>query len=471
MKKKNELGIGWLNFLYGFFVFQCVIIFCTTGSAVISLIQYFRYYGEFTTTEKIECCLAFLGIVRFIEKIISCKRKYTPSGYYHIIATFIIGAISLVVNSCSQSPDIEIMLPIASIIAIIIYVPNIIYVCRRSSFFHIVREDDQIIDKKTLAQHAEIRTGTLDCSNDTQSINSCHDSITTSYTGEDSEETNHHHNDNLSTNQQSSIEVGDSSAESPSKMAFPINCCWQCSKCGRENISVGYLSISSKDKVEPMIENNQILESKSYASYWKEAVCSIIIRPKANVENLSKFIHLDNAECKFCKNKEVWHKKPSSVFYGLSIIIAFIAFIVLIAELLSNGGGFSIIGFIAAIICILIGRKISKECNRIRNESLPHIGINSPELKLFAGAHGRKLMSTQDVYQQFMKKGCTTGQFEMSNEEKCASGIFVKEEYPTSADDSAVNSNNNQVNFCRKCGAKLYPDSVFCQKCGEKVIK
>lgn len=39
----------------------------------------------------------------------------------------------------------------------------------------------------------------------------------------------------------------------------------------------------------------------------------------------------------------------------------------------------------------------------------------------------------------------------------------------TVIEEPILSSEDNQIKFCRICGAKLEPDSIFCHKCGTKV--
>lgn len=131
MKDKGAIGIKWLNFLYGFFVFQCVMRVISTvliiGQAVLSKIYY-----NFRGPDDVEYFAIFMNIIIFIIKVFACERKYTESGYTLINASLLFDGIFGALSGFFQGAYTGLFM---LLIEMAIIIPNIIYVSKRKSLY------------------------------------------------------------------------------------------------------------------------------------------------------------------------------------------------------------------------------------------------------------------------------------------------------------------------------------------------
>ena len=139
MKRAGELGTRWLNFLYGFFIFQCVVLPFSVISVIHQIIEYKYLYGSTYGMSGIAVISFVLVVIRFIIKVCACRTKFTKTGYGLFMASLVIDAIVTTVNGFSQSPIVGIG---SAVIAIAVFAPNAVYVTNRRELYIPISEEE-----------------------------------------------------------------------------------------------------------------------------------------------------------------------------------------------------------------------------------------------------------------------------------------------------------------------------------------
>ncbi len=132
MDEKSKVGTAWLSFLYGLFVFQCILLPISILSAVGQIKTYTHYYGSYGTLLGILYLAIFADIIRVIIKICACVKKYTESGYSLFIACLILDTIGIIFNGFCQSASVGL---ISIFIGAIVLIPNMIYITKRKHLY------------------------------------------------------------------------------------------------------------------------------------------------------------------------------------------------------------------------------------------------------------------------------------------------------------------------------------------------
>lgn len=151
MKKEEnkELGVKWLHFLYGWFIFQCVMSTLSILSIIFEISTMKKYYGSAYTVYGITYVVIFISVIGIIVKIGAYKNQCTEKGYTLFVGALCIDAISLVINGFSNNALTGV---IASFAALATWIPNYIYVKKRKCLFA-----DEMVNK--IAQEASKENG------------------------------------------------------------------------------------------------------------------------------------------------------------------------------------------------------------------------------------------------------------------------------------------------------------------------
>lgn len=128
MNENNTLKTGWLHFLYGLFVFQCVMMALYILAHILQLAAHIPSYGS----AEIYALLLLLDGIRLVIKIAACATKYTEPGYKYLIATLLLDALGGAINGFFNSVEVGL---ITLVIQAAILIPNLLYVRKRKCLF------------------------------------------------------------------------------------------------------------------------------------------------------------------------------------------------------------------------------------------------------------------------------------------------------------------------------------------------
>lgn len=128
MHENNTLKTGWLHFLYGLFVFQCVLMALQILAYIVQLAAHTPSYGS----EEVYVLLLLLHGIRLVIKIAACATKYTEPGYKYLITTLLLDALGGVINGFFNGVGVG---WISLVIHAAILLPNLLYVRKRKCLF------------------------------------------------------------------------------------------------------------------------------------------------------------------------------------------------------------------------------------------------------------------------------------------------------------------------------------------------
>lgn len=140
MSSEKSYGTKWLDFLYGFIVFQCVMLVISLLLVIGEAQRYATFYGSSETMEGIVCLSVLAIATSFIVKIFALKKKYTESGYTLLIASLVIDVFCVLVLGVVKAGISGLMT--------ILLIPNLIYLKKRKALFDRNQAAPQITDPR-----------------------------------------------------------------------------------------------------------------------------------------------------------------------------------------------------------------------------------------------------------------------------------------------------------------------------------
>lgn len=251
----------------------------------------------------------------------------------------------------------------------------------------------------------------------------------------------------------------------------PVYAAWECSHCGEKIFSDGVFSFSASSSTRAFPTKKELEriknDSKEYAEeLWKKKALGVITNPIKNYSRFRQSLHIYDNICPKCGNKEKWNKDMGYMsIFALNFTPTIISLICLIASPSSLWAWlfFLIFGTIF-VFCIYSEYHFKTILKKIPSKSMPVIGSLNPELKEYAKENNYNILTPQEVLTQISAEEVSCdGDIEETemNNEKIGGVISEKTQLDTS---------NDNVSFCRKCGTQLLDESEFCHKCGcEKV--
>lgn len=132
-KRREDLKIRWLKFLYVFFAIQSVLIAVSTAISIKDVVDYFSWHSSAYGLNKIFVVLIIINVIRLIVKIVACTKQYTEIGFKCLSASFYLDALYGIINGFAYS-IISGLITIAIWTAIVI--PNLVYINKREYMFY-----------------------------------------------------------------------------------------------------------------------------------------------------------------------------------------------------------------------------------------------------------------------------------------------------------------------------------------------
>ena len=129
MSGEKKQGTKWISFLYGFIIFQCVMLVVSLLLVLGEAQRYSYYYGSYGW-QKIEGSVylsVLVIVISFIVKVCACKKKYTESGYSLLIFSLIIDVLCVLILGVVKAGIPGFMT--------ILLIPNLIYLKKRKALF------------------------------------------------------------------------------------------------------------------------------------------------------------------------------------------------------------------------------------------------------------------------------------------------------------------------------------------------
>lgn len=129
----KKISTRWLRFLYGFFIFRCVILLFSIPSAFACMNYFTKTLGWQDGIQDVLYFCMVLSIFQLILIFFSYVKRYTPLGYSLLFVTFFVDACSIMTLAFIDADDVSIFACI--VVATLVIVPNIVYVQKRKCLF------------------------------------------------------------------------------------------------------------------------------------------------------------------------------------------------------------------------------------------------------------------------------------------------------------------------------------------------
>lgn len=237
-----------------------------------------------------------------------------------------------------------------------------------------------------------------------------------------------------------------------STVKVPVYTSWKCEKCGETNFAAGSIICVREvftNSIRPSKQDAAKEEAERKAvEEWQDEALKIISTPNQSAKEMFDGFYLENARCTKCKHIPRWYKHDMK-FVPLLLVVALISGITAFQAMTSIVAWLIFIASAGGVLWSVIRKSLYKsDMLKLSKEYSPVIGSLNENLIDHAAACGKTIPSPNESIAIVMGYGNTE-----------------------STSHSEVSNPMMQINFCRKCGAKLENGVDSCCICGTEVVK
>lgn len=235
-------------------------------------------------------------------------------------------------------------------------------------------------------------------------------------------------------------------------VAIPATIRWKCSKCGSINTTASSVGVVRQTTTTRLFTGDAEQENKkALEAEWKDKILGIMTEPRSYAREFRAGVYKKNCKCAHCNNKEFWARDQWYLrFLGLVFPAILFTGISAFAVMDSIGLWLAFAASVGALIYSIVEEESYKT----------NLGELSPELT------PTFITDNQEMIDYAEEKGYNIAAFEA---DQPAPTVFERAIPADEYSKSTVEPAAEQAVFCRRCGKKLKPGSVFCSYCGTSI--